>query len=133
MVSKFHLLSIFYINKNWTVCLFVCLNALISWTTGSNWKNIVVSDSPFIEEGYITSRYGQYEPSRGLNRCRKLVSYNSDRQVTSVCTVTFTSSILRTIQLFKGALDKSISKGNVDTALDCWQFNISEKLELILV
>ena len=31
---------------------FVCLNALISVTTGSNWKMIFVFDSPFIEEGY---------------------------------------------------------------------------------
>ena len=30
---------------------FVCLNALISGTTGSNRKIISVLDSPFIEEG----------------------------------------------------------------------------------
>lgn len=32
--------------------LFVCFNAPISGTVGSNWKTIFVLDSPFIEEGY---------------------------------------------------------------------------------
>ena len=39
--------------------LFVCLNALISETTGSNSENLFALDSPFIEEGYITSRCDQ--------------------------------------------------------------------------
>ena len=38
------------------------LNALISGTTGPNWKIIFVLDSPVTEEDYITSRYDHYEP-----------------------------------------------------------------------
>ena len=32
--------------------LFVCLNALISGTSGSNSENLFALDSPFIEKGY---------------------------------------------------------------------------------
>lgn len=36
---------------------FVALNEIMSETSSSNWKNILVLANPFIEEGYVTSRY----------------------------------------------------------------------------
>ena len=63
--------------------LFVCwLNVLISGTTSSNWKNVFVLDSPFIEAGYwlfnITLR--PIEDSQRMKlREQLVVKYNSQQ------------------------------------------------------
>ena len=51
-VCKARWLDEIYTNIIKLKSLFVCLNALISGTTGSNSKNLFALDSPFIEEGY---------------------------------------------------------------------------------